>query len=285
MPDSEHTESTDAGDAPSTDAATSLNPAKSAPEAVSPKKSKLSKTLPTARINLPKQFEIINGYASAYDKAGQRPVSNQDVGTIVGLAPATVGMMNAFLVDADLIQKMEGGNYVPSAAVIDCARMFQINPDRAWPKLAPLIESSWFGAEIVAKLRVRTLSENDAIEDLAELANAEKDHLPQLRVALDFMEKTGIILREGGQIKLIGQTQRAAAAGSGTEHTDREAKKTTDLDEGDTGLERHSLTLDPKSSRKIVILAPPTLTKRELERIQQWLSFQLIVTDSDMNQT
>jgi hypothetical protein len=211
-------------------------------------------------------------------------VSNQEVGSIVGLAPTTVAMMNAFLVDTGIIQKAESGNFIPSSEAIDCARMFQINQDRAWPKLAPLLESSWFGEEIVAKLRVRTMSENEAIEDLAELANAEKDHLPQLKVALDFLEKTGVISREGGQIKLVSHAQRAGSATGNFEDTAKGKKSETALLEDlDEGLERHSLTLSPKEKRKFVILAPPTITAAELDRIQKWLSFQLIVTGSDMN--
>ncbi|MEA3207888.1 MAG: hypothetical protein QOE70_945 [Chthoniobacter sp.] len=261
---------------PAADAAKSSVP----PEKTGGKKSKLSKTLPTDRINIPKQFEIIVAYSSAFDKAGQQPISNQDVASLVGLAPATVAMMNAFLMDVGIVQKTDGGKFLPSAEARECARMFQINPGRAWLKLASLMERSWFGEELTAKLRVRTFSETEAIEDLAEVAHAEKDHLPQLKVALDYMEKSGVLLREGGQLRLVSQSQRTTNDQTEGNGSGKTKKTSPDLEEEeDSELERHSLTLDPLRKRRIVILTPPTITKRELERIQQWLSFQLIVSD------
>ena len=47
------------------------------------------------------------------------------------------------------------------------------------------------------------------------------------------------------------------------------------------GLEKYTLTLDPETKRRIVLFAPPSVKQRELNRIQQWLSFQLIITDAD----
>ena len=40
-----------------------------------------------------------------------------------------------------------------------------------------------------------------------------------------------------------------------------------------------TLLLDPKGERRVVLQAPPTVTQAELTRIQQWLSFQLIVDE------
>lgn len=43
---------------------------------------------------------------------------------------------------------------------------------------------------------------------------------------------------------------------------------------------RFELILDPKSRRKFVVFSPSTVTSAELKRIQDWLSFQLLVADS-----
>jgi len=229
---------------------------------------------------LPKQFDIIIGYSIAFDKAGQKPISNAEVASLVGLASATVGMMNAFNMDVGILQRTDGGKFIPSNEARECARMYQINPERAWPKLAPLFERSWFGEELIAKLRLRSISESEAIEDLAEVAHAEKDHLPQLRVALEFLEKSGLITREGGLIKLVSQASREELDKSAGETSEKLQKKKNDLgEEEDKELERHSLTLDTKSKRKIVILTPPAITQKELDRIKQWISFQLIISD------
>jgi hypothetical protein len=42
---------------------------------------------------------------------------------------------------------------------------------------------------------------------------------------------------------------------------------------------RFELLLEPKTGRKFVIFSPPTVSSAELKRIQDWLSFQLLVQD------
>jgi len=42
-----------------------------------------------------------------------------------------------------------------------------------------------------------------------------------------------------------------------------------------------TLFLDSKGARKVKVQAPPSITTAELERIKNWLSFQLIVSDSE----
>jgi hypothetical protein len=42
---------------------------------------------------------------------------------------------------------------------------------------------------------------------------------------------------------------------------------------------RFELLLEPKSGRKFVIFSPPTVSSAELKRIQDWLSFQLLIQD------
>jgi hypothetical protein len=46
------------------------------------------------------------------------------------------------------------------------------------------------------------------------------------------------------------------------------------------GNESHYLTLDAKHSRRVVIQAPPFVTRAELERIQNWLAVQLHVVEN-----
>ena len=46
------------------------------------------------------------------------------------------------------------------------------------------------------------------------------------------------------------------------------------------GNESHYLTLNAKHSRRVVIQAPPVVTRAELERIQNWLAVQLHVVEN-----
>jgi len=40
------------------------------------------------------------------------------------------------------------------------------------------------------------------------------------------------------------------------------------------------LTLDARSKRRVIVQAPPEVTAQELKRVQEWLSFQLLVTEA-----
>jgi len=51
--------------------------------------------------------------------------------------------------------------------------------------------------------------------------------------------------------------------------------------EGD--LETHTLTLDASKKRRVVVQAPPAVSPAELKRIQDWLSFQLLVQEPSPN--
>jgi len=48
---------------------------------------------------------------------------------------------------------------------------------------------------------------------------------------------------------------------------------------GDRDLETFYLTLDASKKRRVVVQAPPQVTRSELKRIQDWLSFQLLVEE------
>jgi len=48
---------------------------------------------------------------------------------------------------------------------------------------------------------------------------------------------------------------------------------------GDRDLETFYLTLDASKKRRVVVQAQPQVTRSELKRIQDWLSFQLLVEE------
>ena len=49
-----------------------------------------------------------------------------------------------------------------------------------------------------------------------------------------------------------------------------------------TDLETYYLTLDASRKRRVIVQAPAAVTSAELKRIQDWLSFQLLVSESDV---
>jgi hypothetical protein len=54
--------------------------------------------------------------------------------------------------------------------------------------------------------------------------------------------------------------------------------------QGGAELETYYLTLDARTKRRVVVQAPPAVTAQELKRVQEWLSFQLLVTEAEAAQ-
>jgi len=75
----------------------------------------------------------------------------------------------------------------------------------------------------------------------------------------------------GGEHPALCHRGAVVAAGAGA--------ATAVADTQEPGLEKYTLTLNPEKNRRIVIHTPATVSAAELKRIQQWLSFQLIVSD------
>ncbi len=240
------------------------------------KRVKLTRTLPTDRITFYKQSEILRAFAAAYEKANA-PVSNDDVGRLVGMAGSTVSQINAFFVDVGLLARADTGKFTPTTPAIEYLKLHQFSADRAWSKLAPVFEKSWFGQELVAKLKFRSVDESEAITDLALASNAEKGYEPQLKIAIDWLVLVGVAVREGTQIKLAHTSTPSQRDVPSAPNNNQ--PPTTAPDTVEEGLHRSVLPLDASSKRRLVVWAPPTITAKELERIKSWLAVQIIVSD------
>jgi hypothetical protein len=240
---------------------------------VAPKRARLSKGIPTDRIAFSKQLEILRAYGAAYDKTNA-PVSNGDVSDFVGMSPSTISQSNAFFNEVGFIQKAEGGKYIPAPEVIGFFKAFTFNQnvEKSALKLSPIVERSWFGQEIIPKLKFRAIDEGEAVEQFAEVATAEPYHMQQLKMLLDYLLIVGLIQRDGTQIKLattLDQQQRESAsqppttAPSAPQHA---------LPEG-----THPYVLPLPNNRKVVVHAPLDITAGEIKRLQKWIEFTLQV--------
>jgi hypothetical protein len=240
----------------------------------------LTQTLPTDRISFTKQTEIVRAFAAVYDK-NNSPVSNDDVGRFINMAGSTVSQSNAMFVDVGLLQRAEAGKFIPTAPTLEYFKLHQFSPDRAWSKLSPLIERSWFGQELISKLKFRSIDENEAITDLALASNAEKGYEPQLKIAIEWLVQVGLAVREGTQLRIAptGIPSIETPSLPGTAKPASPAVPTADSVED--GLFKSVLPLDASSKRRLVVWAPPTITKKELERVKAWLAVQIIVSDGD----
>jgi hypothetical protein len=75
-----------------------------------------------------------------------------------------------------------------------------------------------------------------------------------------------------------GRKKAGNKSASGNEQEDEFADTETNGD-GKEASQLATLLLDREGNRSVKVKAPATISKAELERLQQWLSFQLIVED------
>jgi hypothetical protein len=165
-----------------------------------PSRNRLKKTLPTDRLSVPKQLDILRAYGASYESTGAA-VTNEAVAEIVELAPTTVSLSNAFLVDVGLIERGETG-FTPSPEVVSFCHAHGWDEEKAPHKLAPQLIKSWFAQALIPKLKFRPIKTDEALRILAEVSSADKDYMPQLQMLLGFLVLTGIVVSENGEIRL-----------------------------------------------------------------------------------
>ncbi len=159
---------------------------------------KPKKVLPTSRISVVKQLDILRGYVHASGQQG-KGVKLNELASIMKMHPNTVTLANPFFSDIALIQRGEGG-YVPSTEAIAYTGAYDWNPEIAAHKLRTTIEATWFAELLLPKLRMRTMGEDEAIEELASESAAGKEYRAQLRMLLEWMEVSGLVIRENGRV-------------------------------------------------------------------------------------
>lgn len=175
-------------------------PAAQAGKPGSAAKARPTKTLPTERIQFSKLLDILRGYAAASGPGG-KPVIVKEVADIVKMVESTVSISNAFFTDTGLIIRTASG-LLPSQDVLNYHLAYNWNPETAAHKLAPTLRATWFGQKLITRLGFKRLNESEAIQVLAEEANASKDYQKNVVLLIDFLEKSGIVLRENGVLGL-----------------------------------------------------------------------------------
>lgn len=166
-----------------------------------PPRIRVTKTLPTDRLSVAKQLDILRAYGASYDSTGSA-VTNDEVAVIVELATTTVSLSNAFLVDVGLIQRGDAG-YTPSPEVIAFCHAHGWDEEKAPHKLGPVFIKTWFAQALIPKLKFRSIKIDDAVQILAEASTAGKDYFNQLRMLVDFLSVTGVVINENGEIRIM----------------------------------------------------------------------------------
>ncbi|MBT9444416.1 MAG: hypothetical protein IV086_01815 [Hyphomonadaceae bacterium] len=161
-------------------------------------RSRLSKKLPSSRLGFSKQIEVLRAFG-ILSAGGSATVHYSKAAEMIGAHESNVSTTNPFFVENGFLEK-SGNGHLPSSAVLDFSRQHSWNPERAPSKLAPLVSKTWFARAILPKLDFRRLSEEEAIEVLAEECSAEPDAKSQIRTLIEYLEFSGLLRRENGQL-------------------------------------------------------------------------------------
>jgi hypothetical protein len=242
------------------------------------KRKVLTEVIPTNRLTLPKQVEIIRAYAAAYDPL-KGPVGIEEVMKYVGMAAATVSQTNAFLQEVGILRK-DGRRFIPASEVMAMNRLYEVNKEKALSKLAPLFEKTWFGELVIPKLKFRPMAEEELVHQLFEAATAEAQHLQQVRMLIDYLILVGLVERDGANLKIKNGAHEDTPAPSPGAVAPMapvaEPAAVATASEPPPAV----LLLNAEGTRRVTVKAPATITPAELARIRSWLEFQLIVEEA-----
>lgn len=185
-------------------------------------KTKPTQVLPSDRLTLAKQLAVLRAYAAASGQSA-KPVRTGEVAEITKTHGNSISTANQFFVATGLIQRTEGG-FVPSAEVLAFAHAYEWDAadTSAAHKLAPLLAPTWFGQEVLKKLSFGggRMKESEAIISLAQCISAPPECKAQVKVLIDYLEASGIVQRDGDDLK-------KGSATTPTAHKERHASPPT----------------------------------------------------------
>jgi hypothetical protein len=179
-------------------------PSPEAPAEAKPaKRSRPNKPIPTERIKLERQFDLLRAFAGVFGASG-RAVSNKEVADIVQMSETTTSLANSFFTETGLLSKAAGG-WIPSEEVVAYHRTYEWDRDNAARELQSIFARSWFWEILQPKLSFRAMEETDAINALGATSAASTEYKPNLKLIIDFLAAVGLIERDGSMLKLVRQ--------------------------------------------------------------------------------
>ncbi len=237
-----------------------------------------TKTLPSDRLAFEKQLAALRAFAVVYEANGNKPVSNEEAGKIINMSGNTVVVTNGFFSDVRLLLRpKDSAAMVPSSETLAYYKAFEWDQNTAGEKLKPVFEKCWFSEVLVPRLKFRPYEEREALTVLAEACSASKEYEPRLQVLLDFMVFSGVVVRDGSQIKSAGARLPEAPPEVAKPEVAFGKREAAAVDEGHAEF---SFVLDAKKGRRVVLHAPHDISKKEFERIRKWMEIQLVVDEA-----
>lgn len=236
------------------------------------------KTLPTPRLKVSQQLDILRAFVVACETEGAA-VTNDQVGRIIKMSGTTVVLSNPFLCEIGLLRRISSGTF----DVSDIAKAYKIahdwKADTAGLKLAPALEDKWFAKALIPRLKMREWSKLECAQVLAEAAGATKEYETNVLRLLEFMDAAKLIDITGDAVKLgeaAGTSQAGASGAIEKEKTPPPTPLQAEAPEGDICF------LDRKRTRKVIVHAPLDISNDEVDRLKAWIDLMYFVKDDKL---
>jgi hypothetical protein len=241
------------------------------------------RVLPSDRIAMDKQLEMLRAFVVASQSENGNPVTNDTVGRVMQMKGATVMVMNAFFKDVGLLMLASAGKFLPSQYARDYEGKYKWDKEAAGLKLAPALEDRWFAQAISPIVQMKPLRKSDAVTILAEASKSSPKYRDRLEMLIELLSIAGIVSFDGDQLT-AGRGKSAAAEstdkrnehGSGGGSEDPPPPPPTE--EGIIPAGSPFFFPDRQRQKKVVIVAKSwDLSGDEWKRLQAWFELQFFV--------
>jgi hypothetical protein len=178
-----------------------------------------AQVLPSDRFPFPVHLDLFKRFVTL-TRGGMEAV---DASRVVGEGvPAQAGSLNVrFFKSINLLISTDRGLYQPAPELTRFVTARTVSDERARPILRALMEPAWFVSVARAVLSPKTaMTDGEFLGELALAAQTDRERKePALRVLMDYMIYTGIILRSDGSLLLGSMVENTSKQSESSEKT------------------------------------------------------------------
>lgn len=234
---------------------------------------KPTKVLPSPRLAVLKQLEVLRAFAVATQAEDGAAITNDKAGSImsVKMSGNTVVVSNAFLCEVQLLTR-KGGAFEVSEIAKSYQQAYEWNPSTAGLKLAPAFADRWFAKTLLPRLKMRDWPRKEAIQVLAETAGATKEYEENVAMLLEFMAESGLLRLEGDLVKA---SNASVAVSEVQGPIDTQKGLIIETPKGDICY------LNKERTRSVTVIAPLDINAVELRRLKSWLDLNYFAEEDD----
>jgi hypothetical protein len=179
-----------------------------------PARARARHALPTDRMKFAMGVDTLKAFA--IKSRGGDPVGGEAIAQLLNIAVNTAVLNNTFFMESGLITRVSKGLYKPVPEVVEFTRLHSLDDENAGKVLGPIMSRTWAAEALRTRAQLGPMKRRDAMRMLADESGAEKSHLGQIGVLLDWLTLSGVIsTNEDGTINVGAATTNVTAHGRG----------------------------------------------------------------------